>query len=187
MNEKKIEPTEAMVGAVEFTRALMTLDVRGILRVALNHPDAVDLLAAEWKANAEAAAERAERAEEKLAEAVRVDEVARRVEAAHGRGWDGAAEFLGKIGFRHLIPDLRSANPYRPAHALPTEDGAVIVPSEGRYFIHADGGRYFARLTYSSQLRLWYGIEASGGPAWAAVWYGEPEKVTPGTWKVGSR
>ena len=185
MNEKKIEPTDAMVEAgasyaweeanpgilgwnsiSERHKEGCRRDARAVLTAALNHPDAAGLFECDHT------------------DYVHVDEAARRVEAAHGRGWDGAAEFLGKIGFRHLIPDLRAANPYRPASALPTEDGAVIVPSEGRKFIRAEGGRYFARLTYSSQLRLWYGIEASGGPAWAAVWYGEPEKITPGTWKV---
>ena len=75
----------------------------------------------------------------------------------------------------------------RPAQELPTEDGAVIVPAGGGEFIGGEGARLFARLTYSGQLRLWYGVVINGGPAWAALWYGEPEKIAPGTWKVADQ
>ena len=47
MNEKKIEPTDAMVDAVEFAREFVALDARTIMRAALNHPDAPGLFAGE--------------------------------------------------------------------------------------------------------------------------------------------
>ena len=47
MSKKKIEPTDAMVEAVEHARKFLLLDVRTILRAALNHPDARGLLADE--------------------------------------------------------------------------------------------------------------------------------------------
>lgn len=72
----------------------------------------------------------------------------------------------------------------RPVKELPTEDGAVIVPAEGFEFIWVEGGRYFDRLTYSGRLRRWYGVAVGVRSAWAAFWYGEPEKITPVTWKV---
>lgn len=183
MSSKKIEPTDRMIRDVETWGEIMGIDDVDLLRYILNHPDAPGLLAAEWKANAEAAAERAEHAEDRLADSVHVDEAARRVEAAREQGWDDAADWV-KRREAWTDEELRAANPHRPASALPTDDGAVIVPAEGRMFIRTDGGRYFTRLTYSSQLRLWYGVEASGGPAWAAVWYGEPEKITLGTWRA---
>ena len=85
-----------------------------------------------------------------------------------------------------LIGMRRSGTWYvrRPVKELPTEDGAVIVPAEGFEFIWVEGGRYFDRLTYSGQLRRWYGVAVGVRSAWAAFWYGEPEKITPGTWKV---
>ena len=158
--DKKIEPTDAMVDIVDLADKLMVVDTRDLLRYALNHPDAAGLF---------------------------TDEDTLR--AAREQGWDQATRWIDSYqgGPNGRTTSARSANPHRAAQELPTEDGAVIVPAEGRYFIHADGRRYFARLTYSSQLRLWYGIEASGGPAWAAVWYGEPEKITPGTWKVADQ
>ena len=45
MSKKKIEPTDAMVDAVESARELMALDARTIMRAALNHPDAPGLFA----------------------------------------------------------------------------------------------------------------------------------------------
>ena len=126
---------------------------------------------------------RAERAEDLLADAVHVDEAARRVEAARGQGWDDAADWVKQ---REVWTDeeLRAANPHRPAPALPTEDGAVIVPAEGFEFIWVEGGRYFDRLTYSSRTRRWYGVAINGGPAWASFWYGDPETITTGTWRT---
>ena len=82
MSKKKIEPTDAMVtDTLEAKYQLNLTSVRSILRVGLNHPDARGLLAAEWKANAEAAAERAERAEEALAERERTN-------TPDGRPWE---------------------------------------------------------------------------------------------------
>ena len=47
MNEKKIEPTQAMVDIVELADKLMVMDTRDLLRYALNHPDAPGLFADE--------------------------------------------------------------------------------------------------------------------------------------------
>lgn len=190
MSEKKIEPTDAMVASAHSAAVgrLMTdpMTYRRILRTALNHPDAAGLLAAEWKSNAEAAAERAERAEDLLVDAVHVDEAALRVEAAREQGWDDAAQHIYNKGWEGVTA-LRKANPHRPAPELPTEDGAVIVPADGHEFIWVEGGRYFDRLTYSSRTRRWYGPATNGGPAWAAFWYGDPDQITPGTWKVADQ
>ena len=45
MNEKKIEPTDAMVDIVDLADKLMVMDTRDLLRTALNHPDAPGLFA----------------------------------------------------------------------------------------------------------------------------------------------
>lgn len=155
MSEKKIEPTEAMVKESFSQRPLTLTDtIRAILRTALNHPDARGLF---------------------------TDEDA--IRAAHEKGWDDAAQHIYNKGWEGVTA-LRKANPHRPVQELPTEDGAVIVPAEDFEFIWAGGGRYFARLTCSGQLRRWYGVAVNGGPAWAAFWCGDPETITPGTWKV---
>ena len=108
------------------------------------------------------------------------------VRAAREQGWDQATLWIDSYqgGPNGRTTSARSANPYRPAQELPTEDGAVIVPAEDFEFIWAGYGRYFARLTYSAQLRRWYGVAFNGGPAWAAFWYGDPETITPGTWRA---
>lgn len=136
----------------------------------------------EWKANAEAAAERAERAEDRLADSVHVDEAARRVEAAREQGWDDAAQHIYNKGWEGVTA-LRKANPHRPAPELPTEKGAVIVPADGLDYIEARvcGKTYRAR----EAVRHWAG-------GWHAAWRSGPEvrgvvgseEITPGTWRA---
>lgn len=74
----------------------------------------------------------------------------------------------------------------RAAQELPTEDGAVIVPTEGREYIEAtaSGEAYHAR----EAIRI-------GGNKWYGAWRSEtgeggfvgPDQITPGTWKKGTR
>lgn len=106
--------------------------------------------------------------------------------AAREQGWDDAVDWAYRTSYLNHYASKRAhvANPYRPTPALPTGDGAVIVPAEGFEFIWVEGGRYFDRLTYSGRLRRWYGVAVGVRSEWAAFWYGEPEKITPGTWKV---
>ena len=206
---KKIEPTDAMVDAVEFTRALMTLDVRGILRFALNHPDAVDLLAAEWKANAEAAAERAERAEEALAERERTntpddrpweplngrplnvgDEVRQDlygltitgvVASVNGSGdpWTADGGFIGLL-------EVGTWYVRRTVQDLPTNPGAVIIPADGHEYIEATmrGETVRAREATRSGAGGWYAAWRSGEQTSGLA---SSREITPGTWKVDDR
>lgn len=136
---------------------------------------AVDLLRAaynvgraEWKANAEAAAERAERAEDRLADSVHVDEAARRVEAAREQAWDEAAEWSIFDAER-----IRKANPHRPAPALPTTDGAVIVPADGREFIETSLGLCHYVMIHAGDGRWRGGADEVGS-----------DQITPGTWRA---
>ena len=156
MNEKKIEPTQAMVEEALFHRPITPDTTRAILRIALNHPEAPRLFA---------------------------DEDALR--AAREQGWDEAVEALGKTGFSRLAPALRNANPYRPAQELPTEDGVEIVPAGGGPIGAAHPGGKFTthHATYDSYLGSWVGVwrAASGRVTVSSV---SPGDITPGTWKV---
>ena len=206
---KKIEPTDAMVEHIELGHKLMHMDDRSILRTALNHPDAAELLAAKWKSNAEAAAERAERAEEKLAEAVRVDEGDRPWESlkqgdllhagdevrqewygvtrggivgsvdGNGDPWTAEGGYIGPI----LGGTWYVRRTVKP---LPTEPGTVIVPAEGHEYITATVGG----VTYRAREAILIGENQ-----WHAAWrsdegvliYVTPERIDAGTWKVGNR
>lgn len=211
MNEKKIEPTKAMVtDTLEAKYQLNLTSVRSILRVGLNHPDAAGLLAAEWKANAEAAAERAERAEEALAERERTN-------TPDDRPW----EPLNKHDPLHVGDEVRQdlsgithtavvgcvdgeGDPWatggnfigridfgtwyvrRHIQELPTEPDAVIERADGHKYITAtvDGETYRAREAI-----------LIGKDDWHAAWrsdagvqvYVTPEQITPGTWKVDDK
>lgn len=71
----------------------------------------------------------------------------------------------------------------RPAQELPTEDGAVIVPAEGRDFIEATicGETYYARAALRSWVGDWYAAWRSGDRKCGLAASGD---ITPGTWKV---
>ena len=187
MNEKKIEPTDAMVRDLEFRKKLVAMGPIGALRYVLNHPDAPGLFAAEWKANAEAAAERAERAEDRLADSVHVDEAARRVEAAREEGWDQATRWIDSYqgGPNGRTTSARSANPYRAVQELPTKCGTVIVANDGHKFIKAevDGIAHRAREAVLGANGWWYGAwrKAEGDGLLSAMF---PEHISAPTWKV---
>lgn len=201
MNEKKLEPTDAMVtDTLEAKYQLNLTSVRSILRVGLNHPDAAGLLAAEWKANAEAAAERAERAEEALAERERTntpdgrpweplngdpvrvgDEVRQDLNGitttavvgrldGGGDPWSAEGALIGLL--YHGIWHVR-----RPVQELPEEDGAVIVPADGCQFIETRTGKKSRRLTWDAECLVWY--DAHGTHL-----HGD---ITPGAWKVADQ
>ena len=164
MNEKKIEPTDAMVADVGVVKTWFGLtNVRDILGLALNHPDAAGLFECD------------------RTDYVHVDEAATRVEAAHEKGWDDAAQHIYNKGWEGVTA-LRKANPHRPAPELPTEKGAVIFPADGHEYIEATlwGETFYAR----SAIRSWNG--------WYAPWRAGKRKctlasswdITPGTWKV---
>ena len=118
MNEKKIEPTAAMVRDVEcwrsFTGTADRTPLRPILRAALNHYDAPGLFA---------------------------DEDALR--AAREEGWDQATRWIDSYqgGPNGRTSSARSANPYRPVQELPPErDGVALVPADARPWEPLNGG-----------------------------------------------
>ena len=142
---------------------------------------------AEWKANAEAAAERAERAEDRLADSVHVDEAARRVEAAREEGWDQATRWIDSYqgGPNGRTDSARSANPYRPAQELPPErDGVVLVPADGHKAITTTKGQEFARLTFTTKQDLWYGPNLAAQPGDWVIQTTTADRLTPDTWRT---
>ena len=165
MNEKKIEPTDAMVADVGVVKSWFGLtNVRDILGLALNHPDAAGLFECDHT------------------DYVHVDEAATRVEAAREQGWDDAAQHIYNKGWEGVTA-LRKANPHRPVQELPTEPGAVIVPADGHEHITATvGGKtYHAREAIFSCSVLWLGVwRSTDSTAVSAL----PEDITPGTWKM---
>ena len=158
MNEKKIEPTDAMVRDADYMRKLMGGDthatLRAILRVTLNHPDAHWLFPCKED-----------------------------LRAAGEQGWDAAADWS-----IHNINDIdaeriRKANPYRPAQELPTKAGTLIIPADGREYIEAEvwGETYHASEAILLGGRAWLGAWRSPHGIQTDV---TPDQITTGTWKV---
>ena len=177
MNEKKIEPTDAMVEAgassaweeanpgilgwnsiSERHKEGCRRDARAVLTAALNHPDAAGLFA---------------------------DEDALR--AAREQGWDEATRWIDSYqgGPNGRTDSARSANPYRPAQGLPTKCGTVIVANDGHKFIKAevDGIAHRAREAVLGANGWWYGAwrKAEGDGLLSAMF---PEHISAPTWKV---
>ena len=167
MGKKKIEPTDRMTRDVETWGEIMGVDDLDLMRYILNHPDARGLFECDHT------------------DYVHVDEAATRVEAAHEKGWDDAAQHIYNKGWEGVTA-LRKANPHRTAPALPTEDGAVIIP--------ADGHEYIVARVYNKTYRAREAVRHWAG-GWHAAWrsdegalpYVISERIDPGTWKKGNR
>ena len=74
----------------------------------------------------------------------------------------------------------------RPAQELPTADGAVIVPADGREYIEATicGETHYARAALRSWVGDWYAAWRAGERKCGLA---ASEEITPGTWKVGDQ
>ena len=168
-------------GVTTYPPRAETMDAQRIVSAVLNHPDAAGLFADEDPADA--------RPWELLNGPLRVGDEVRQdwcgltITGVVGRVDGGGNPWSVNDSFIGLL-EVGTWYVRRPVKELPTEDGAVIVPAEGFGFIWVEGGRYFDRLTYSGRLRRWYGVAVGVRSAWAAFWYGEPEEITSGTWKV---
>ena len=171
--DKKIEPTDAMVADVGVVKSWFGLtNVRDILGLALNHPDASGLFECDHT------------------DYVHVDEAARRVEAAREQGWDQATRWIDSYqgGPNGRTTSARSANPYRPAQELPPErDGVVLVPADGHKAITTTKGQEFARLTFTTKQDLWYGPNLAAQPGDWVIQTTVADRLTPGTWKVADQ
>ena len=170
MSKKQIEPTNSMVGGVELGHKLMQMDVRAILRAALNHPDAPGLFADED-----------DRPWEPLGESDQVcvgDEVKWDY---YGLTMTATVACVNKTGSLYTAAGLhigvRSVGTWyvrRPARELPEADGAVIVPADGHEYIETQTGKKSRRLTWDAECLVWY--DARGTHL-----HGD---ITPGTWKL---
>ena len=177
---KKIEPTVAMILEAASTGTPLGTDARAILRAALNHPDAPGLFADEddrpWEPLNEWDPVRVGDEVRQELNGVTTIAVVGRVDG-EGDPWTAEDRFIG-------VHDEGTWRVRRAVQQLPTEDGAVIVPAEGREFIEAvvNGHTYYAR-----EAMLINGL-------WRAVWRTPhcfqvsysvlPWKITPGIWKV---
>ena len=65
----------------------------------------------------------------------------------------------------------------RAVQELPTEDGAVIVPAEGREFIETRSGKKSRRLTWDAESYVWYDARGTHLDA----------DIITGTWKVDGK
>ena len=76
----------------------------------------------------------------------------------------------------------------RPAPALPTEDGAVIVPNDGHETVEAKVGglAWHAREAMLGEDGCWHGVwhKAAG---WGVMGFVLPEHITAPTWKVAGQ
>lgn len=164
MTSKKIEPTDRMIRDVETWGEIMGVDDLDLMRYILNHPDARGLFECDHT------------------DYVHVDEAATRVEAAHEKGWDDAAQHIYNKGWEGVTA-LRKANPHRTAPALPTEDGAVIIPADGHEYIVARvyNKTYRAREAVRHWAGGWHAAWRSGPEVRGVV---APEEITPGTWRT---
>ena len=188
MSKKKIEPTDAMVEEALFQRPITPDTTRSILRAALNHPDAAGLFADEgdrpWEPLNEGDPLN-------VGDEVRRDHEGATVTAVVGEVDEDGDPWTAEDG---LIGLRRYGTWYvrRAVQELPTEDGAVIVPAEGREFIEAEG---LAGQTFIAREAVV--CESDFGPAnvlegaWRRADTGarvggqvSRDFITPGTWKV---
>ena len=173
MNEKKIEPTDAMVRDLEFRKKLVAMGPIGALRYVLNHPDARGLFAAEddrpWEPlNEGTLLCRGDEVREEWYGVTRTGVVGR--VDGNGDPWTAEGGYIGPIlGGTWYVR--------RPVQELPEEDGAVIVPADGCQFIETRTGKKSRRLTWDAECLVWY--DARGTHL-----HGD---ITPGTWKVDNR
>ena len=187
--DKKIEPTDAMVEAgassaweeanpgilgwnsiSERHKEGCRRDARAVLTAALNHPDAAGLFTDEddrpWEPLAPGDPLHA--GDEVRGELNGVTRTA--VVGRVGKDGDLWSTEGALIGYR----DWDTWHVRRPVQELPEEDGAVIVPADGRQFIETRTGKKSRRLTWDAECLVWY--DARGTRL-----YGD---ITPGTWKV---
>ena len=170
MNEKKIEPTQAMVDIVDLADKLMVMDTRDLLRTALNHPDAAGLFADEddrpWEPLGESDPAR-------VGDEVKWDYYGLTMTATVARV-DKTGSLYTAAGLHIGVRSVGTWHVRRVAPELPTEDGAVIVPADGHEYIETNEGVASALVHLGGK---WYG----------GAFQINSEQIIPGTWKVDGK
>ena len=184
MSKKKIEPTDAMVGAALFQRPLTLGMIRAILRDVLNHPDARGLFT-----------DVGDRPWDPLVryhplnvgDEVRQDLRGRTITAVvdrverNGEVWTAEGAFIGSLNIGTWY--VRHA-----AQPLPPErDGVVLVPADGHESITTTDGQEFARLTFTTKQSIWYGPNLAAQLGDWVIQTTSPSRLIPGTWKVADQ
>ena len=164
-------------------------DARAVLTASLNHPDAAGLFADEDAADARPW-EPLNGGPVRVGDEVRRDYFGTTTTAIVGRVDDDGAPWTAE-GCSIGLPGVGAWYVRRPSQELPTEDGAVIVPADGREFIEAEvaGQTFIAREAVV--------CESDFGPAnvlegaWRRADTGarvggqvSRDFITPGTWQV---
>ena len=196
MNEKKIEPTDAMVDEAANAVSMEEMDTplhlrsdlarqnlrnkaRTALRAALNHPDAPGLIADDDA-----------RPWEPLNGPVRVGDEVRRdhcgiITTGVVARVDEDGDPLTAEGYLIGLRDYGTWHVRRVAPELPTKCGTVIVANDGHKFIKAevDGIAHRAREAVLGANGWWYGAwrKAEGDGLLSAMF---PEHISAPTWKV---
>ena len=184
MSKKKIEPTDAMVGAVKLGHKLMRMDDRAILRAALNHPDAPGLFAADEDARPW---EPLNGGRVYVGDEVRRDYCGMTTTAPVGRVDGNGDPWTAEGG---LIGVLKYGTWYvrRAVQELPAEhDGAVLVPADGSKGIGTTDGQMFARLTFTTKQSIWYGPNLAAQLGDWVIQTTSPSRLIPGTWRVSDQ
>ena len=180
MNEKKIEPTQAMVDIVDLADKLMVVDTRDLLRYALNHPDAPGLFADEDATDARPWEPLIESDQVCVGDEVKWDYYGLTMTATVARV-DKTGSLYTAAGLHIGVRSVGTWYVRRPVQELPTEDGAVIVPADGHEFIEQVGDcAHYRRLAYEAASGRWIGWDTLNHEADALF----PRHITPGTWKV---
>ena len=202
MNEKKIEPTEAMVDEAANAISMEEMDTplhlrsdlarqnlrngaRTALSSALNHPDAPGLFADEddrpWEPLSKGDPLN-------VGDEVRQDHggitrtaVVGRAGRVDGKGdpWTAEGTFIGVLSTGTWY--VR-----RATQELPTNPGAVIIPADGHEYIEATmrGETVRAREATRSGSGGWYAAWRSGEQTSGLA---SSREITPGTWKVADQ
>ena len=181
MNEKKIEPTQAMVEAALFQRPLTLGMIRAILRDVQNHPDAPRLFADEddrpWEPLGESDQVR-------VGDEVKWDYYGLTMTATVARV-DKTGSLYTAAGLHIGVRSVGIWHVRRAVRELPTKCGTVIVANDGHKFIKAevDGIAHRAREAVLGANGWWYGAwrKAEGDGLLSAMF---PEHISAPTWKV---
>lgn len=200
MDEKKIEPTGAMVDeaanalAIETSGTALHLQsdaakhtyrhrARVALRVVLNYRDAAGPLTDEdarpWEPLNGGRVYVGDEVRQEWYGVTRSGIVGR--VDGNGDPWTAEGGYIGPIlGGTWYVR--------RATQEPPTEPGTVIVPAEGREFIeasalHVTGAQYCREAVYEDP--YYYGVWWRDGKAVHNGW--RAENITPGTWKVADQ